>query len=153
MVNKKIFLIVLLISISISVARTFDYRASNGTLSITTVTFISYLFVSIVTLAAAFIVDGKTIFREVKGVKGPEWKYMMLSAFFWAPATLLLRWTYTKEKANIVTMFSVGFGIVSGLVASSLILKEQIPTSTWIGGAVVLLGLAMINLLKKPEQV
>lgn len=146
MINLQVFWLLMIITFLSSVGRTFDTRASKlGTLSNDAIVLIGYMLITLVLLIFVVFTKGSETLKEIVNYRGPEWKMLLTSAALLAPGGLLYYWFYKKEKAHIISLYSIGFSIVFSLIANALILKENVKPQTWIGAAIMFVGLAFIN--------
>jgi drug/metabolite transporter (DMT)-like permease len=146
MINAQVFWILMLVSLISSVAKTFDARASKmGTLSNYAIVLMGYATITLTMFIVIFLLTGTKTIKEIKNHRGPEWKYLLTSGVFLVPFSLAYYWFYKKEQAHIISLLSTGFAIVFGLISAALFAKEKVKPQTWIGAAIMFVGLALIN--------
>jgi len=78
-------------------------------------------------------------------LKRPEYKWLTLSSLAFTIPFVTFYWIYRREKAHVITLFTVGFATIFGVLMPALLLKEKVATATWVGMSIVLIGLLVIN--------
>ncbi len=147
MINSLVLLVLIGISLSAAVGRTFDVRASRvGRLSSITVALLAMLISATFAFAVVMIFNAKKILPELKSAsQAPEFKYLIMSALFYVPTFLTIYWVFAKEKAHISAIFFSSLMITFNVLCSIVILKEKVLPTTWLGIVIVLSGLFLIG--------
>jgi drug/metabolite transporter (DMT)-like permease len=137
-----------------SIGKAFDAKASRvGVLSTTTVSLLALMISTSLAFVAMMVLNRKQLLSELKAApRSREFKYLLLSSTLFLTSVFTLYWLYRTEKFYFVSVLSTALLFLFTMFVGSVVLKESVSWQSWVGVALIVVGLVLIAKNKHVEK-